>query len=369
MMETYPGEFEIYLFPDIVRALTAVEKFRVKVILIERDEQGWPIPKELLSTLPDTAVYYRLADTMQEETDWLRAEEPAGRLPVLCRYRSAEEWHRQILKGIAETEEPEKKARIDPPLGQGSKPGSLQDARICLFASAGGGCGASTAALSFANCCARHHRNVLFLDLEAFPTIGEQVGGQNLFTMEDVLLSLRGRKYAPDAVLAQALSKDENGVSYLLPPGDASILFDMTGEEIVTLIDLLRESRKFSAIVIDLPLDASLRFVLPFLAADLAVLVSDGGQIANRKTMQMMALLPSLCAEDALSVQEKTCLLYNRFRTGASEVIRSELFLKLGGIGELQIGDHRDLIDEIACSRPMERLYETLFQQGVGYAK
>ena len=378
-MEAYPGEYEIYLFPDLARALTAVEKFHVRVLLIETNGEAPTSPDALLpSVFPASAIYFRLSNTMQEEKDWelqharwerARALSPVSmktdswdNIPVLCRFRSTEEWHRQIQALVGENEAALDRAGELPALGAEQAEVSQMNARVCLFTAAGGGCGASTAALAFAECCANHHRQVFYLNLETIPGLDERFSSENLYTIEDVLLSLRGRKYAPDAVLEHALCEEENGVVYVRPPKDPSVLFDMTGEEVVTLIDLLRGSGKFSVIILDMSFDSSERVILPYLSADLAVLVSDGGSIANRKTMTLAETLPGLCSEDVLTLQEKTCLLYNRFKNGVSEVLPTEQFIKLGGIGELDLSNHRDLTGEIALSRPMERLYETLIR-------
>lgn len=148
------------------------------------------------------------------------------------------------------------------------------------------------------------------------------------------------------------------------PPRNPAVLFDMTGEEIVTIVDLIKESHKCSIIVLDLSFDATERIVLPLLAADCAVVVSNGSWIANRKTAQLADVLPALCTEDPIELYEKICLLYNRFRRGKSEVLQSELFVKLGGIGELSVPDPEDLIAELAVAPAMERLYRRLTKQG-----
>jgi MinD-like ATPase involved in chromosome partitioning or flagellar assembly len=204
---------------------------------------------------------------------------------------------------------------------------------------------------------------VLFLDLQTFPDQPASTE-DGLYTLEDVLLSIRGRRYAPDAVLERTLKSDEEGLMTIPPPRNPAVLFDMTGEEIVTIVDLIKESHKCSIIVLDLSFDATERIVLPLLAADCAVVVSNGSWIANRKTAQLADVLPALCTEDPIELYEKICLLYNRFRRGKSEVLQSELFVKLGGIGELSVPDPEDLIAELAVAPAMERLYRRLTKQG-----
>ncbi len=77
-----------------------------------------------------------------------------------------------------------------------------------------------------------------------------------------------------------------------------------------------------------------------------------------------MEVLPALCTEDPIALYEKTCLLYNRFRRGKSEVLQTEALVKLGGMGELSVPDPADLISELAVAPAMERLYGRLTKQG-----
>ncbi|MBP5271771.1 MAG: hypothetical protein ILO43_02230 [Clostridia bacterium] len=373
LMDDYKGEFEVYLFPDLPKALKAADLFRIRVILLEPDS----ITPEEYETLPvpeDVAVF-RLADRMQTEKQWEQDQarraalaengvvldpEPAyNALPVYCRYRSAAEWRARILKAVAETggavdKEPER------PVRGGADHSRKNSCRVALFTSAAGGTGVSTAARAFTECCLRHSRHVLFLDLQTFPGRQASRTGDDLYTMEDVVLSLRGRKYAPDAVLDRAIRTEEDGRGDIVPPVSPAVLFDMTGEEIVTLLDLVEESERFSIIVLDLPFDTSERIILPFRRADKAVLVTNGTQIANRKTAQLLDALPSLCAEEPVLLYEKTCLLYNRFVNGAGEVLQTEVPLKLGGIKELDLKDPEDLTAEVSATRAIERLYERL---------
>lgn len=365
MKEQYREEIEVYLFPTLSKALKAVERFRVRVVLLEPDGLSESDLPE--GGLPKNAYFVRLADRKQDEKDWENSKnqpgkDPFGEIPVLCRFRSVAEWHDIIVKEASALPDAADKASDQGTVG-GAASGKKSDCKVVLFTSAAGGTGTSTAARGFVECCQRHNRRVLYLDLQTFPDRrADRV--EDFFTFEDVLLSIRGRRYSPDAVLDRALRSDEEGVVTILPPRNPAALFDMTGEEIAIILDLVKESRRCTVIVLDLAFDATERAVLPFLAADYAVVVSNGTQIANRKTKQLLELLPTLCTEDPIALYEKTCLLYNRFRKGRSEILQTEAPIKLGGIGELDVPDPEDLQAELSVAPAMERLYDRLTRQG-----
>lgn len=359
----YPEEFEIYLFPDLARALTAVERFQLKAVLLEMPEDTLlEMPPE---GLPSSAFFARLCDRKQEEKEWEhrhleRLDGGFDDIPLLCRFRSAEEWRELLLSEIAALSGETDRA-VETGRNGGGFTGRGVDSKVVLFTSAAGGTGASSAARGFAEYCLRHGRHVLLLDLQTFPD-HHGTPGDDLYSLEDVLLSMRGLRYAPDAVLERAFLPEEEGPTTIRPPSNPGVLFDMTGEEIVTIVDHIRELHRYSPIILDMTFDASERAILPILKAERTVLVSNGTQIANEKTKQLLDHLPAFCREDSLSLYERVCLLYNRFPKGEGVLLKTETPYKLGGIRELPIRDPEDVTGEISNSPAMERLYEFLYR-------
>ncbi|MEE1300279.1 MAG: hypothetical protein UHI93_07010, partial [Acutalibacteraceae bacterium] len=105
MKEQYKDEIEVYLFPTLSKALKAVDRFRVRVVLLEPDRLS---PSDLPAEgLPKTAYFARLADRKQTEKDWQNrpesiGEDPFEAIPILCRFRSVAEWHDLIVKEASE---------------------------------------------------------------------------------------------------------------------------------------------------------------------------------------------------------------------------------------------------------------------------
>lgn len=365
--DQFGDEFEIYLFPDLPRAVKAVEHFHIRAVLLE-DPEG-QLRETSPADLPDTAFFARLCDRKQEEKDWEREHQTppdssGPPIPLLCRFRSTEEWRDLLLREIAALPGNDDKAYEQGTNG-GGVPGDRDSCKVVLFTSAAGGTGASTAARGFAEYSLRKNRRTLYLDLQTFPDPdlfpeGETVTGDDLYTLEDIFFALRGRRYAPDALVERAVKTTESGFSAIAPPKNPGVLFDFTGEEIVTLLDIVRETQKFSLIILDMNIDSSERITLPILSSDRTVLVSDGSRIANRKTQQMMDLLPSLSTEAPAILFEKICLLYNRFRKGKSTPLETEMLCKLGGVNELDLSAADELAGELSCAPAMERLYELL---------
>ena len=114
------------------------------------------------------------------------------------------------------------------------------------------------------------------------------------------------------------LIRDKSGVFLVKPFGDIRNLFSLNGEEICKICEALgREVANFTKkevfVVVDIGLDATENFVLPFLEADRTVLVTDGSSISNCKLIKLISALPKLCEIRPEEALKKIFLLYNRF--------------------------------------------------------
>ena len=76
MNEQYSEEIEVYLFPTLSKALKAVDRFRVRVVLLE--PEGLSSSDLPTKGLPKTAYFARLADRKQDEKDWQNRPEQDG---------------------------------------------------------------------------------------------------------------------------------------------------------------------------------------------------------------------------------------------------------------------------------------------------
>lgn len=365
LMGEYPGEFEVYSFKTLAQAVTGIRKFHIRVVLLENAlTPNRALTENVPDILPATASFLRLADTMQEEKSW--SSEPKGTdllrsIPVVCRYRSVAEWRDILLQEVEQLEELHGSRGAVKRVKVVSSAKRTPSCKLVVFTSAAGGVGTSSAAVSFAKACDRKKHNVLYLSPDPFSGAEELLDAEgNLYNLEDVLLSLRGQKFEPGAVLTQAVTPVEGRFRTLLPPKDPSCLLDLTGEELITLIDLLGELDLCSMVVLDLTAAVPERLVLPILRAERTVVVTDGRCIANKKTEQFLEWMPRLCGMERWEFMSKICLLYNRYRQGECNLLETEAPIKLGGLKELMPASPLDIAEELSHKKPLDRLYDLL---------
>ena len=231
---------------------------------------------------------------------------------------------------------------------------------ICLFTSAAGGVGTSTAAAAFAVHCSGPDTRILYLDLQTFGNTAAFFSGTSRYTLEDLILGLRRERYDPETLLHHTLIQNMGGPSYIAPCALTSNRFSMTGEEVVKLFDLVEELETFDGIVADVPTDASELIILPFLRATRTVLVTSGTAISNHKTELWLQTVPTLAGVSAEDAAGRIRLLYNRYPKTDGVLMQRPDLGKLGGLREIPNRKTKELIQFLSERTPFARLEEDL---------
>ena len=90
-------------------------------------------------------------------------------------------------------------------------------------------------------------------------------------------------------------------------------MFTLTGEDIVKICEMIRDSENFEYIILDMNFEVSENIVLPFINSNMVILVTDGSEIGNYKTDCFISLLPIMLNSRETDISSKTRILYNRF--------------------------------------------------------
>lgn len=328
----YPKEYQILQFPDYTQAETAAKNQQIDVLLC--DKRLYPAnPEDLLCSL------ILLVEKRNEE----RSE---GSLSYVCRYRNVRDWD-EILQSrrsrICSAPEPGKK-----------KP-------VILFTSAAGGTGTTTAAIAFSMYCAKKKWKPVYLNFEAVSGIGSFFSGEGLYGLDECLSSIRNNRYDFHVLMKDALRQDLSGVRYLQPCRVPQDMLSITGEDIAGLCSQLQKESQVGLLILDLKLDASMNLVLPALICQKIVLVTNGEQIANQKTGEWLNILPAITNMSPIEVQEKTLLLYNRYRQNAGQVMKDLSIGKLGGINLRKEDEPEILAETLSKLEPFKRLGEQIY--------
>lgn len=328
----HPGKYQIIPFSNDQQAKTAAENHQIDVLLCD---------SRLYKTEgPDFSCPLILL--VEKRTE----EKSEGSLSYVCRYRNIRDWD-----GILQSSQ----NKICPAPGPGKKK------PVVLFTSAAGGTGTTTAAIAFSMYCAKKKRKPVYLNFE--PICGSRLffPGDGLYGLDECLSSIRSGHCDFHVLMKQALLQDWSGVKYLQPCRVPQDMLSITGEEIVELCRHLQEESQVGSIILDVHLDASMNIVLPALTSQKIVLVSNGERIANKKTEEWLKILPAITNMSPIEVQEKTVLLYNRYRQNSGQVLKDVPIGRLGGINLRKEDEPEILAETLSKLEPFERLGEQLY--------
>lgn len=338
LLEQFPEEFELLLFPSVEKALVASERIHLQFLLVD-EELTLPfegVPK-------DCKIIFLCR--REETACWSETRK------AVCKYKSISEWRTLLLTLCSGSENVAEGGASLPTSGQG---------QVCLFTSGGGGVGTSTAAAAFGLHLAAEQKKVAYLNFETFSSTEAFFHVNSNYGLDDVMYALRSNKYEAKALLKRALARDASGVQVLLPcrvPLDA---FSFTGEEIVKILHLVLETNHYDYVILDMNADSMERLVLPMIVANCIVLVSNGEPLANTKLMQLVETIPLVCNEEKGTMLKKIYLLYNRFNPTTGQLYSRRDIGRLGGINVVQYRDIRELLRAMQTLPPFSRLEEAM---------
>jgi len=340
MQEAYPKELELLVFPTPEKGLRAIRHYPIDLFLVDEDSSLW-------DRVPETTHVLFLSENKVSETL------PRDR-GTICKYQSIQDWYELICEICKEAEKDPMSPDLGPVMGR-------EDLnRLCLFTSAAGGVGTSTAAASFAIHVAGHHKKPIYLNFETFSSTPVFFSGSelNTYTFEDLIYCLRSERYEQDAVLKRAICRDGSGVYFIMPSRNAPDMFSLNGEEILKICDWIQKTEEFDVLILDMNFESTENVILPFLQAFRTVVVTDGSATANRKTEDLIRTLPLVSDLSEIEVGKKVRLMYNRYPEENGELILNRGMGKLGGIHELPHKSEHALIRSISMLSPFARLAE-----------
>lgn len=115
-----------------------------------------------------------------------------------------------------------------------------------------GGCGKTVLSYALAAAAARSGKQVLYLNLEPFPALGQLYDHEFSSSMDDLLFALKGKRdLAP--VLLDTMERNQDHVMVLPPFRFAGDLLSLTQEDMTTLLKALAEKTNLDYIFVDLP--------------------------------------------------------------------------------------------------------------------
>jgi cellulose biosynthesis protein BcsQ len=240
---------------------------------------------------------------------------------TIFRYQKAELIYKQILSVYSEKASSVSGLRMDD-----------DSCKEIIFASACGGVGTSSLAAACASHFAAAGKRTLYLNLEKFGTSASFFGAEGQFDMSDVVFAVKSKKANLALKLESCVRRDRNGVFFYAPAKIALDMMELGKEDIVLLLTELRQMGSYDYIVVDADFSLDKDSLDIYRKAHGLVMVSDGSDIANEKTVRAYTALATLEQNSDSPLTNRTKLIYNRFSSKTGKMIDKVEIQNIGGM-------------------------------------
>ena len=334
----YADKLEVYTFSELEIALENLKNIKVDLFLAD---ESFDI--EHVKVPPKCGVAY-LVDSPEIKT--------LNGKPAICKFQKCDLLYKQMLNLYAENAPSIERVQTE----------QTEGTRIIGFFSPSGGTGCSTAAAACAVRFASQSQKVLYLNLELLGDAEIFFHGEGTGDFGDIIYALKananqlmkqsdkGEKKGGNLAirLESLVRQDSTGVHYYAATKLALDMQELTGEELRQLLEELRKSGGYDAILLDLDFSFAYPLLQILSECDSIVMVSDGSAVTNQKLERAVASLGILEQQEEKQIQQKMCILYNRFSTKTSQMIEMEGIKNIGGIKRFEGYQPEQLIKQLA---------------------
>jgi len=282
----YGGQIEVWSFSEVSSVIRSVRDNRINILVVSQDIE---IDEKSLSS--SCAVAY-LTDTPDIET--------YNGCGTVFRYQRTDALYRAVIGLYSE--------KISDRIVYRKNTGR---AGITLFLPEAEGSGAASAAAAFSEISSENNKKTLFLNLRQFRSTESLFTSSGNSTLTDVVFSLKSRK-ANMRLKLDSIVKQCRGVYYFDSCANPLDITEMTGEELMILLDELGCSCGYERIVIVSDFYISDRLNVLMESADRIVIVSGSSPAAEARLKRKYDAVLSTEKRMQNSIIQKTGVIYNR---------------------------------------------------------
>lgn len=182
------------------------------------------------------------------------------------------------------------------------------------FYSPVGGSGKTTLAVALAKTLADSGAKVLYLNLERISSLAGIFNDQSDKSFSDILLAAKGNENIQLKILANTLQNNTSKIYYINPPESASEYSEMTDEEMMKIINELKNMSEFDYVIIDFLGEFNKRVTDILNICKKIIFTTVPGELARQKVQLFIKEMKILGFEK--SILKKTTFVTNRVHNG-----------------------------------------------------
>jgi len=319
----YAEKFELYSFTDPDVALASIDQSKIDVLVAN---DAFEID---VTTLPKRCAFAYFVDSADIETE--------NGQRAICKFQKADLIYKQILSVYAEKAGSISGLKIDD-----------SGAKVLVFTSPCGGCGASTMAAAAALSFASRGQKVLYLNLERFGSSDTFFSGEGQFDMSDIIFALKSKKTNLPMKLESCVKQDPRGVHFYSQAKIALDMLELQTEDVLRLISELQFTGSYNYIILDLNFNLSQDILKIWRQAHGVIWVSDGTEVANSKIFRAHKALSVMEEKAESPLVNRLALVYNKFSNKGGQVL-SEISIKnIGGAPRYEHADTQQVLGQLS---------------------
>lgn len=320
----YSDKFEIYSFTDPIVAMQSLENTRVEVFVASDVFNIDP------SALPKRCGFAYFVDEPGIDT--------VNNQRAICKFQKIDLIYKQILSIFSENAGNLSAIKF-----------SDDECKVIAITSVSGGVGSSCVAAACAIHFASQNKRTLYLNLEMFGSSDSFFQAEGFSDMSDIIFALKTKKTNLSLKFESCVKQDKSGVFFYSPPKVALDMAELDHNEIIRLISELKLTGSYDYIIIDLDFSIDKKHLSVLHQASEILIVSDGSEISNLKTIRAYKALEILEENDDAPVINRMSVFYNRFSNKTGKTIDNDIPLKsIGGAPKYEYASAKQVIQQIS---------------------
>lgn len=327
----YADRLVIFSFTDLNMALDTLEEAKIDVLIAD---DSYDVDVSLLPKRCSFAYFVDSADINSIKNQ-----------KAICKFQKVDLIYKQILSIYSESSSS---------ISGITENGGLT--KVIGFVSASGGAGASTMAAA----CALHYASMgektLYLNLEKYGASDSFFTAEGQFDMSDIIYALKSKKSNISLKLESCIKQDSRGVYFYSSSKIALDMTELTGEDILQLLSILTVTGNYSYIILDMDFGLTADYMKIYNQLTSIVLVGDGSEISNTKTIRAYQAMQILEQNQDHSVLSKFHLLYNRFSDKTGKTISNIEMKNIGGSPKFENATSQQIVTQLSMMTVFDKI-------------
>lgn len=328
----YQDKLEVYSFTDIDVALNSIITNNIDVLLaaenIEFDTSN--IPKKC------AFAYFTEMNSVNK----------IGTEKAICKYQKVDLIYKEILSLFSEVSN--YSISVD-----GS---SESQTLIKCFISFAGGVGVSTLSAAYAVRKAKQGLKEIYLNLENMGGAGILFSGDGNMNLSDVIYSVKGKSANLPLKIESAVKRNEDSVNFIDSSNLPLDVAELKKDDLLTLINTVKDMHEYNEIILDFNFKFDESSIELLKISDEVILVSDGSDVANEKTVRGFRALKIFEQQRDLHLTGKSKIFYNRFSSKTSRRISDINIDVIGGTQRYEGYQQKQIIDNLSQNAELDKV-------------